>query len=152
MRTDCEEPVRQRSENYRSLDIHGECILLRRRDAVCSRQEYNTRQRYQANPPANFRVCNIHTGVLWNGIRKFVTNPINRLWLLTLSIAGAALKDAFSDKATERIDMFTKEFVQLKGTLDTGIGIQNAFVSSRMLEKVDIIGLSASALVLFPNQ
>jgi hypothetical protein len=69
-----------------------------------------------------------------------------------LIISETALKETFSDKATERIDMFTKEFVQLKGTLDTGIGIQNTFVSSRVLEKVDIIGLSASASSLLTSQ
>jgi hypothetical protein len=47
--------------------------------------------------------------------------------------------------------MFTTEFRQLKSTLDTGIGVQNIFISSRVLEKVDVIGLSASAPVLLIN-
>jgi hypothetical protein len=65
-----------------------------------------------------------------------------------LVITETALKEAFSDRAAEQIEMFTTEFGQLKSTLDTGIGVQNIFVSSRVLEKVDVIGLSASVPVL----
>lgn len=45
-----------------------------------------------------------------------------------------------SKYATERIDEFTKKFVELKGMLDTGIHIQGALVSSRMLGMIDIVG------------
>jgi hypothetical protein len=71
-------------------------------------------------------------------------NPDELMLRLTVHIEETALKEAFSDRANERIEKFTKEFVQLKSTLDTGIAVQNTFVSSRVLEKVETIGLSAS--------
>jgi hypothetical protein len=47
--------------------------------------------------------------------------------------------ETLSSQATDRIDEFTKKFVELKGTLDTGATVQGVLVSSRMLKKVDII-------------
>jgi hypothetical protein len=62
-----------------------------------------------------------------------------------------ALKEAITNAATDRIDEFTREFVQLKSMLDTGIGLQVAFVSSRVLENVESICMFVFALTVLTN-
>ena len=41
--------------------------------------------------------------------------------------------------SNEKIDGFMARFRDLKGALDTGIGLQTSFVSVRMSEKVDMM-------------
>jgi hypothetical protein len=53
----------------------------------------------------------------------------------------------FTHRATDKIAEFTRTFIEIKTTLDTGIAINTAVVSSRMLGKVDTIGSSSSAFV-----
>jgi hypothetical protein len=62
-----------------------------------------------------------------------------------------ALKEAITNAATDQIDEFTKEFVQLKSMLDTGISLQVTFISSRVLENIENICMSVSALTVLTN-
>lgn len=51
-----------------------------------------------------------------------------------------ALKNTFTTNATDRIDKFTSKFVELREAFDSGVNVQTAIVSSRILEKVETMG------------
>lgn len=69
--------------------------------------------------------------------------------MIYVSLVEKALDGIFSDDANDRIEKLTARFVELKGTLDTGLGIQSALVSSRVLKKVDAISSFTLAFVRY---